>query len=113
MKTHPQHDRILKDFSTAWGGKQDIAVNLCEYANGGTCIQLLYYDKEMEGWFPHAKASSWIAGLGADEIAIKDYSENEGMLEELIRHGVITSPHRCCQGFPVVKLVNIEAAHMS
>ena len=32
--------------------------------------------------------------LAYDEIAIKNYAENEGMLEALISAGVVTQPHR-------------------
>lgn len=32
--------------------------------------------------------------LGPDEVAIKNWSENEGLLEVLIAHGIVDSPHR-------------------
>jgi len=47
--------------------------------------------------------------LDNDEIAIKDYSENEGMVECLIKYGIVSQPVRFCQsGFtsiPICKLL--------
>lgn len=53
---------------------------------------------------PVAKASSVIDGLKKDEIAIKNYSENEGILEVLVDNDVVFPPHREHNGFPIVKL---------
>ena len=39
-----------------------------------------------------ATASVWISGLEKGEIAIKDYSENEGMMDALIEAGIVTEP---------------------
>lgn len=70
------------------------------YINGGTAIYLVDADDHS----PIAVASSWIEGLTDGEIAIKDYSENEGMLDVLLQAGLITPPHRYLDGFPIVKL---------
>jgi len=79
-------------------------VVFAEYQNGGTAIRLI---DAVDG-MPVATASVWIGGpsrLDADEIAIKDYSENEGMLQALIDGGIINPPHRLLDGFPIVRLI--------
>lgn len=38
--------------------------------------------------------SVWIPGLAPDEVAIKNYSENEGILSQLIEMGIVLKPHR-------------------
>jgi hypothetical protein len=47
--------------------------------------------------------------LEEDEIAIKDYSENEGMLECLVNAGVVSQPTRHCMTdfvlVPICKLL--------
>lgn len=45
--------------------------------------------------------------LQDDEVAIKDYSENEGMLQCLIDNGIVDKPHRFTQEiFPVCRILN-------
>lgn len=78
-------------------------VVFAEYRNGGTAIRLV---DAVDG-MPVATASVWVGGLervDADEIAIKDYSENEGMLTALIEGGIVHPPHRLLDGFPIVRL---------
>lgn len=47
--------------------------------------------------------------LGADEVAVKSYSENEGMVEALMAAGVIEKPYRSIQSghvqIPVCRLL--------
>lgn len=43
---------------------------------------------------PYMICTVWIEGLASDEVAIKNYSENEGILPLLISEGVIEAPHR-------------------
>lgn len=58
---------------------------------------------------PIAKCSLNVEGLESDELAIKDYAENEGMLDALVEQGIVQIPHRhVIAGFeliPVVRLV--------
>lgn len=56
-------------------------------------IQL--YEEEMPGvLLPYATCTAAIDGLADDEYAIKDWAENEGMVELLVGAGVIAPPHR-------------------
>jgi hypothetical protein len=66
-----------------------------EYNSGG--IALTLYDGEGD---PYLVATSYVPGLEKNEVAIKNYSENEGILETLIKENVISKPKRyVSQGF--------------
>jgi len=61
-----------------------------KYANGNPSLQL--YDAVEH--YPYATCTVNIPGLGSDEVAIKNYSENEGMLDFLVSEGIVDKPHR-------------------
>jgi outer membrane lipoprotein-sorting protein len=75
-----------------------------KYAAGGTAIRLV----DEETFEPVAMATVWVEGLLDGEVAIKDYSENEGMYDSLLKAGVIKKAHRqLASGYvvlPVCKL---------
>ena len=63
-----------------------------------------------ENGLPVAKATICVdVEIGPDEVVIKDYSENEGMLEALVNAGIVTQTNKIVQsGFvnaPVAKLI--------
>lgn len=68
----------------------DCIIEFKEYANGGKCLQLV----NINDGEPIATATTWIEGLNPDEIAVKDYSENEGMYEALREANIIHPLHR-------------------
>lgn len=81
---------------------------------GGVAIELVCPFNEEQGYAePMAMATVNIGLLGVGEVAIKNYSENEGMLKALIEAGVVHSPHRFVQsgfvGIPICYLT--EATH--
>lgn len=43
---------------------------------------------------PYMVATVWMEGLAKDEVAIKNYSENTGVLDLLLNEGVVEAPHR-------------------
>lgn len=70
--------------------KEQVFMDMQYYANGQSAITLLTIDGEVQ-----AVATVAIdVRLAEDEIAIKNYSENEGMLEFLQEVGIIKPPHR-------------------
>ena len=76
-----------------------------EYAKGGTAIRLI----EEETYEPVATCTLWVEGLAEDEIAIKNYTENEGMLECLFQSDVIEWPHRfVMSGLAVVPITKLK-----
>ena len=76
-----------------------------EYQDGSKAIELI----DQEDGSPVMVASVWVPGLEEGEVAIKHYSENEGILDVLIEEGIVTKPHRKVHsGFvtiPVCKFV--------
>lgn len=59
--------------------------------NGNIALKLV---EAVEPYEPIATCTVWLEGLAKDEIAIKDYSENEGMYDVLLKNEVITPAHR-------------------
>ena len=80
-------------------------VMIQKYGTGNPAVRLL----DIEDGMPIATASVNIDGLDLDEVAIKNYSENEGMYDALLKAGVITPKHRnLSTGYvtvPVCKLI--------
>jgi hypothetical protein len=70
------------------------------YANGGTpSMQLM----DANDHFPFMTCTVNMPGLEMDELAIKNYSENEGLLEFLVEEGVLEEPHRYVEsGFVMI-----------
>lgn len=86
-----------------------------EYQNGRTAIQLVAACEDSENDIyegdPIASATVNIptANLSSDEVLVKDYSENEGMLEALIAANIVEPTGRFVNsGFvslPVCKVI--------
>lgn len=80
----------------------------------GTTVDGLYLTNlqtlqvfRMEDGFPEpwCTAAVNVSGLLIKEVAIKNYSENEGILEALMKAGIVKAPHRYitqgCVNFPI------------
>ena len=61
-----------------------------KYTSGNVCINLI----DASDHCPYMCATVNVDGLTENEVAIKNYSENEGILPVLIREGIVKSPHR-------------------
>ena len=70
---------------------EDCAVETARYGNGRLAIELVCADGA-----PMACATVNLPNvpMGADEAAIKDYSENEGMLAAMMSAGIVSAPMR-------------------
>jgi hypothetical protein len=90
-----------------YGGEYKLSLSFFKYHNGQTAIKL--YD--MEDGMPYATATVCVedALLKEDEVAIKNYSENAGILEALIDGEIVDHPHAFIQSdyvkIPVCKLL--------
>ncbi len=77
-----------------------------KYGTGNPALRLI----DIEDGMPVATATVNLDGLDSDEIAIKDYSENEGVYNALLNANIITPKHReLSTGYvtvPVCKLTN-------
>ena len=75
------------------------------YSNFNTAIELI----QVSNGDPIAKATTNPGvNIPGGEVAVKSYSENEGMLEALIEAGVVEAPHRVAESgyvlIPICKL---------
>jgi hypothetical protein len=95
-------------FFNGWKCKVDRSM---QYVSGGKPVIRLF--DEQTGEFV-ATASVNLEGveLGEDETAIKDYSENTGILEALVQANVVENPHDWVNmGFvkiPICKIIKEE-----
>lgn len=97
--------KIENEYSyTMLGETHKVGLKFGKYSKGNLAIEL--YD--LDDGFPFAKSTINLPGLGKDEVAVKDYSENEGMLDFLVSNQIVHPPHRTERsGFvtvPVCKL---------
>lgn len=88
-----------------WVCRADIG----EYKNGNPAIKLIDTESKHSGDKLVAIASTNIEGLARDEIAIKDYNENEGIYDALLKAEIIMPMHRYTQSgyverIPVTRL---------
>jgi hypothetical protein len=63
---------------------EPLDVRFTPYMNGGTAIVLT----DQEG-MPYMTATAWVEGLGEGFVAIKDYSENQGIYQTLVNEKII------------------------
>ncbi len=68
----------------------DVTLERCNYLNNGLALELV----ETETGEPFMMCTVNIPNLSDGEVAIKNYSENEGVLDFLIKEGIIEPPHR-------------------
>lgn len=83
---------------TAHGNDYNVTVKLGKYSNGRVAIHL----DDVNDGYPYATATVNIDNvlLADDEVLIKDYSENEGMLNFLIKNNIVTpTPNGVQSGF--------------
>ena len=70
---------------------EPVELDVDQYANGRLALRLLAWDGENESHEPFAVCTVNLPGeyLEPDEIFVKDYSENEGMADWMIRNNLI------------------------
>ncbi len=91
----------------AHGSRHRVTITKAKYGNGRLALLLNSADGS-----PFAKATVNLADeekMEANEIAVKDYSENEGMLQFLMANGIVSAPHRYGESgwakIPICRLV--------
>ena len=92
-------------FQSLYGSSRyTLQIQYGTYQEGNTSMQLI----DCADGFPFATATVNLPGLTETEVAIKNYSENEGVLNFLLDNEIIEAPHRFVQsGFvniPVCRL---------
>jgi hypothetical protein len=79
-------------------------LEISKYRTGELRLELV----DEDDFSPVATASVLVPGLLEGEVAIKDYSENEGMLQTLLDARVIASPHRyVTSGYVIIPVTTL------
>jgi hypothetical protein len=91
-----QNGRLIRKYTCKLGSGQDVVLNFTSYRPGcrrvALCLVAVDNGVEME---PFAMVSLNIPDpLDSCDLAVKNYSENEGMLEWLIEQKIVAAPHR-------------------
>ncbi len=93
---------------TSWGVERECDVHFDKYANGQNAIQLV---SDGEPWATASVAIDY--PVKDDEVAVKNYSENEGMVDCLKEAGIIGEQvGNFASGFvviPIFKLLKNES----
>lgn len=92
-----------------FGRSYSVRIEKNQYVNGGVALNMVE-DGGSEDGLPFAKCTASISDeLHGTEVAIKNYSENEGMLQFLVKNNVVEPPHSFVQSgyvsFPICKLL--------
>lgn len=77
-------------FIPGWSGNTDLCKpEVKAYANGRVAIDLLYWDDEMQDWFPHCHLTVNLPDqhLNEGELFVKDWAENELIANTLLEFG--------------------------
>ena len=98
----------MMKYKNPYNADQETAVYLkhSTYATGGTPkMQLM----DASDHLPYMTCTVMVPGLEMDEVAIKSYSENEGLLEFLLEEEIIEEPHRYAEsGFVVIPICRLK-----
>jgi hypothetical protein len=92
-------------FKSAYSEEVDtLYIQRKRYHSGNVCLNLI----DAKDHFPYMCATVNVEGLSEDEVAIKNYSENEGILDTLVTEGVIKPPHRHIKsGFVIIPICKL------
>jgi len=80
----------------SWGETFTCRPEVSAYAGGRLAINLLYWDSEMQGWFPHCRLTTNLPDqhLNEGEVFVKDWSENEPIVDALLKAGWLSPTGR-------------------
>ncbi len=81
---------MIYDFKTPYGEDIKVSVHVKQYQKGGIALEMIM---EPDGE-PYTTCTRWIPKLNEGEVAVKDYSENDGVLDFLVRNRIVETPHR-------------------
>ena len=74
------------------------------YASGNVRIDLI----DAIDHCPYMSVTVNVDGLDENEVAIKNYSENEGILDVLVDEGIVKPPHRHVKsGFVLIPICEL------
>ena len=82
------------------------------YGNGRLALSMVCLDGEL---YAHCTVNLVSVPLADDEVAIKDYSENEGMLDFLVQQNIVSPQIRSVSSdtgwvrFPICRFLGVPA----
>jgi hypothetical protein len=79
----------MPKISTKYLKDQECTILISQYNTGSTAIQLISPEGEH---LMNATVNIPTVILNPDQVCIKDYSENQGILAELIRLNIVSQP---------------------
>lgn len=100
---------MIVEYKSPYGETYRLSVQISK-KNGQNVIKLF----DITDGFPFATASLCVSDylLKEDEVAIKDYSENVGILDSLINARIIEEPHAYIRSghvmVPICKLSRVD-----
>lgn len=89
------NDYLDDKYPIHWKGER-MRVEYGHYQiNNSTSLRLISWDEDMAMEVPYMTASVYAEGvsLEEDEIVVKDYAENEGVLKVLVDNNIVNKPH--------------------
>ena len=95
-----------------YGGEYRLSLQFRTYKNGQTEIRLW----DLSDGMPYATATVCVEDnlLKEDEVAIKDYSENAGILDALIEGDIVEHPHAFIQsGFVKIPICKLKTSPLT
>jgi len=98
---------IIPHFKSKYIDERDVLLKVSKYRNKSTALQLIAVDGEPVATL--TVALDYEVELLDGFVLIKDYSENEGVLAELVRNGIVEDTgNRVSSGYvsiPICKLL--------
>lgn len=104
----------VENFNTMYGRTKKGYLVLGQYHNGNNSIQLITQDGDFEE--PQMTCSvnppEWFRKLEENEVGIKEWSENAGCVEALVKAGIIEAePHDVCpSGYVLIEIYRLTPA---
>lgn len=95
---------------TAYGETLTCKPVLESYDGGRVALTLTYWDEEMQGWFPHCKVTVNLPDqhLNEGEVFVKDWSENEPIVEALLEAGwLVPTGREVISGFVAPRVMRL------
>ncbi len=95
--------KVLRNFTCVLGRLPRVEVVKRQYTTGEIA---LYIEAEFHGSRETVMvASCWVPGIPEGCVAIKEHSENEGVLSELTNAGAVDDPEFYLGGIPVCRVL--------
>lgn len=93
-----RHAVTISNFQTVSGFSLLAVVSIDTYSRGGIALRVI----DENG--PLMTLTAWTEGIPPGHVAIRNYPEARGCLDQLIRHRVVEPTGKLLDGFPICRL---------